>query len=342
MPGESWTAVGISLLPAFFFLQGLWFLDIYRLLGMRRVLTSVGWGTLAAILVLPINTAANNWLGNAYLQLGAPLLEEVLKASILFVWIQRNRIGFLVDAAILGFAIGTGFASAENLLYWQTISGGTTLLWVVRGCGTAMMHGVCTACVAILALALSESKYSRRFQIAASFAPSFAIHIFYNSGLISTTVMAESMIILGVGLMFIVFTLSERMLITWLQKDLNRDIELWDMLRTGDLSGTEAGRYLDRLRTCFSPETMDDLLRLVRISLELRTRAKGEMMLRQHGIDVEPDPALAEDLHTLAKLEQNVGLAGRRALVPLIGGGGRRVWEIERLKETSKKNDGIR
>ena len=31
--------------------------------------------------------------------------------------VHRHRVGFLVDGAILGFAVGAGFAVVENLYY---------------------------------------------------------------------------------------------------------------------------------------------------------------------------------------------------------------------------------
>jgi len=45
----------------------------------------------------------------------SPLIEEALKAMIVVFLIRTRRVGFLVDAAILGFAVGAGFALVENL-----------------------------------------------------------------------------------------------------------------------------------------------------------------------------------------------------------------------------------
>ena len=47
----------------------------------------------------------------------APLVEEALKALWIAVLLRRGRVGFLVDAAILGFAVGAGFALVENVEY---------------------------------------------------------------------------------------------------------------------------------------------------------------------------------------------------------------------------------
>ena len=45
----------------------------------------------------------------------APLIEEALKASIVILLFRTNRIGFLVDAGIIGFTVGAGFSLAENI-----------------------------------------------------------------------------------------------------------------------------------------------------------------------------------------------------------------------------------
>ena len=64
--------------------------------------------------------------------------------------ITTARVGFLVDAAVLGFAVGTGFALFENLTYLRSLTDATVVVWVVRGLGTAMLQGATTAIFAML------------------------------------------------------------------------------------------------------------------------------------------------------------------------------------------------
>ena len=66
--------------------------------------------------------------------------------------VRAHRIGFLVDAAILGFAVGT------DSRWWRTslpalAPDARTGTWIVRGFGTAVMHGGATAIFAILGVA---------------------------------------------------------------------------------------------------------------------------------------------------------------------------------------------
>ena len=51
----------------------------------------------------------------------APIIEESAKAALLVALIASGRVGFLADAAVQGFAIGTGFALFENIWYLQTL-----------------------------------------------------------------------------------------------------------------------------------------------------------------------------------------------------------------------------
>jgi hypothetical protein len=82
----------------------------------------------------------------------SPLLEEALKAAIVLWMVRRHRVAFLVDAAIHGFAVGTGFAVIENLVFWHEHAASSPGVWIARGAGTALMHGGATALVALAAV----------------------------------------------------------------------------------------------------------------------------------------------------------------------------------------------
>ncbi len=73
------------------------------------------------------------------------MIEELLKAAVIVVLMRTHRIGFPVDAAICGFAVGTGFAVVENLYFLHAMPDAGMGTWIVRGFGTAFMHGGVTA-----------------------------------------------------------------------------------------------------------------------------------------------------------------------------------------------------
>src|SRR5450759_3947295 len=65
----------------------------------------------------------------------SPITEELLKGLVVVALIRTHRIGFLVDAAIFGFAVGTGFATVENLYFLHLVPDAGMGTWIVRGLG---------------------------------------------------------------------------------------------------------------------------------------------------------------------------------------------------------------
>ena len=67
-----------------------------------------------------------------------------------------NRIGYKLDAVVSGFAIGAGFSVVENILYLTIFPDYGAGTWLVRGLGTAVMHGTTLALLAAIAHELAE------------------------------------------------------------------------------------------------------------------------------------------------------------------------------------------
>ena len=154
MTGDFFIHALFGLLPVCCFLAALVYLDSYKLIPMRWILAAIGMGCLAVVVSYPINVGVGGLLEIDFVTLTryfAPVIEEMLKAMIIVALIRGNRIGFLVDAAIFGFAVGTGFAIFENLFYLQYSPDMLLGTWIVRGFGTAIMHGGATAVFAIVA-----------------------------------------------------------------------------------------------------------------------------------------------------------------------------------------------
>ena len=63
----------------------------------------------------------------------ALVVEEILKGAVIVALIVRNRIGFLVDAVICGFAVGAGFAAVENVYYLANLPDASPVVWLIRG-----------------------------------------------------------------------------------------------------------------------------------------------------------------------------------------------------------------
>src|SRR3954454_15081869 len=69
---------------------------------------------------------------------------------------RMNRIGYKLDAVIAGFAIGAGFSVVENVIYLLRFPDYGAGTWLVRGVGTAVMHGTTLALLAAIAHEFAE------------------------------------------------------------------------------------------------------------------------------------------------------------------------------------------
>jgi protease PrsW len=330
--------VAVSLLPIPAFLALLRLLDSYKLMSLRRTVRNILVGCAVAAVCYGINTAAFSALsGNDlwYVRFAAPVVEELLKAAWLVWLIRSNRIGFMVDAAISGFAIGAGFALVENLTYLLQLQGDVSpLVWLLRGFGTAMLHGGCTAIAGIVASSLAERHGAQRWSIyLPGLAIAIAIHIAYNAAVLSPIASAAAILVGLPVLLAVVFMQSEASLRRWLGEGLDKDVDLLLTISGGGLSETHAGRYLKALKTSFPPEIVGDMLCLLQLSLELGAKAKGDLLLREMDFEVPPDPTVPARLKELEYLEKSIGTAGRRAMAPLLSRSTRDLWQLHMLRE---------
>jgi hypothetical protein len=109
----------LGLLPVCCFLAALVYLDSYKLVPLKWVVGTIILGCATGVASYPLNWIGLQWLDvgfTAYTRYVAPITEEALKATVIWVLMRNNRIGFLVDAAIFGFAVGAGFAADTELL----------------------------------------------------------------------------------------------------------------------------------------------------------------------------------------------------------------------------------
>ena len=269
---------------------------------------------------------------SSYLNYGAPLVEEILKGSYLVYLVSRQRIAFPVDAAIVGFAVGAGFALQENLLYLSMLPDATLLTWIIRGFGTAIMHGGTTAFFGVAARHLAGHGEGRRPWIfLPGLALAFLVHSFYNQAVLSPVAMTIVIAAAVPVLLTVVFGWSESGLRQWLGEGFDRDVELLAMISTGTFLQTRAGKFLLSLTRAFPASTVADMLCALRIRVELALRVKGDMIKREAGFEVVPDPDTLARLKELKYLEKSIGPTGRLAMAPLLPKGSRDAWQLERL-----------
>ncbi|MFH1143627.1 MAG: PrsW family glutamic-type intramembrane protease [Candidatus Eisenbacteria bacterium] len=325
----------IAILPVVAFLFALWLLDSFKLVRIPAVLAAVGWGVGAAVLCYFANALLLEGAGlstRTYARYVSPLLEEGAKGSYLFLLIRRKKIGFLVDAAILGFAVGAGFGIAENLHYLRAVSGAGLPMLILRGFGTAIMHGGTTSWLGVMSQGFTER---RRSDDILAFGPglllAYLFHSLFNHFPVSPALSAAGVLVVLPAVMILVFRQSEHSLRGWLGIGFDTDAQLLEMIKTGRILESRIGEYLWALKTRFPPSVVADMLCLLQIQTELSMRAKGVLLMREAGFRVERDPGVEERFRELLYLEKSIGKTGRLALQPCHRWSSRDLWQLHML-----------
>ena len=330
-----YVSLAVSTLPVFVFLASLVVLDSYKLVRFRAIVLAIAVGCVAAALSFVINTWVLNSTGvdaGLYRRYGSPFVEEFLKSLFLIYLIRKGRVGFMVDAAIFGFAIGAGFALVENVYFVEALHDSNLLIWIIRGFGPAIMHGGATAVLGIIFKDVSDRSSSGRLAgFFAGFIIAVCVHSFYNHfffGPVKSTVM---IIVLLPVVMITVFRRSENSMRQWLRVGFDSDQELLEMLMSGKLLETPVGAYLGSLQSKFQPEVVVDMICYLRIHVELSIEAKGILLVRQSGFELPPDPSVKEKFAELRSLAKNIGQTGKLALLPFLHTSDRELWQLHML-----------
>ncbi|MCC6350499.1 MAG: PrsW family intramembrane metalloprotease [Candidatus Eisenbacteria bacterium] len=325
--------------PVVVFLLGLRLMDSYKLVHRTLLVLAIAGGVVAALAAFGANSMLLDTLhvpSGILRAWAAPVVEEVLKA-LLVVWlVSTDRVGFVVDAAVVGFAVGTGFALAENLYYANALHDPSIALWLVRGLGTAIMHGTATALFAIFGKGLSD-RWTGAGMLA--FLPgivlAIVVHATFNQ--LSATPLVTTAILLATSpvLLLAAFEYSDRATRDWLAGGFDGEVEMLESILDGAVGETPVGRYLETLRTRFEPLVVADLFCLLTIHLELSLRAKGMLIARSAGVEVPVDDSVRENLLEMAYLEKSVGPTGCLAMLPLRQRSRRDLWQILLLRRAS-------
>lgn len=338
----------ISILPVFIFLAALMYLDSFKLVKISFVLKTILAGCLAAIVSYFINRFLLNNLPvelSTYTRYISPLIEELLKASFIIYLLAKNKIGFMVDAAIYGFAIGAGFAFIENIYYLSSLNQSSLIVWFIRGFGTAVMHGGTTGIFAIITKNISDRKKEfKLFQIIPGILSALiyhyipgllfaiGIHSFFNHFIFSPVSLTMLQLIVLPLIIIYVFNRSEILLKKWMETGMDNDVQLLAQINEGKFSESHVGEYLLSLQNKFTGTVLADMLCMVRIRLELAIKAKGVLLMKEAGIPVVLDDEVKEKLNELKYLEKNIGSTGMLTISPIFHSGKRDLWQLYLLE----------
>ena len=313
-------SVGLALVPALLFLATLILLDSFKLVRPRAVAMAMGAGALAALACVPLHDLlmSSGLTPKMFSRYVAPLTEETAKAVFVIALVRRRQVGFLVDAAVQGFAIGCGFGLLENVFYLRAASHSTPLLWLVRGLGTAMLHGTATGIFAMMARTAADRHPASWFR---AFAPGWliaiVIHSTFNHFVLPPVALTLLLMTLLPLLTLVVFHYSEAATREWVTDGMDLDLGLLELVLSEIFPATRLGQYLEQLRQRFPGHVVADMYCLLRLELELAVQARALLMAREAGLILPPDDDLRMSLQEIDYIQRSIGPTGMIALRPL-------------------------
>ena len=309
----------VALLPAVAFLTVLEQLDSFRLVSLRATLLALAAGGLIAA----SSYFVNQWLMDAlsvdlatYMRVGSPAVEETLKACFVIYLFLHRRIAFLIDAAIMGLAVGTGFALVENIYFLQAFEDAGLGLWIVRGFGTAIMHGAATAIFAVLAQSWTE-RHTRDSALAyvTGLACAIGLHTLFNHLLFAPMIATAAVMMLTPITLFVVFSKSEHRIHDWVTHDRHEHLALLGTMNETYLASPR-GRFITDIVARFDGAEAEDILAYMRVHTELVIRAEDLLLARSEGKSAITAPEDRERFRTLHALEKKIGRMAMLALWP--------------------------
>jgi RsiW-degrading membrane proteinase PrsW (M82 family) len=322
----------VGLLPVLIFLLLLLYMDSYKLVSLRTVIWVILTGAFLPVAGYWINGYAIDFLGwdfQTYSRYAAPVIEEGMKACVMIYLFKTNRIGFLVDSAILGFAVGAGFGVVENFYYLYMASDAQVAVWVVRGFGTAIMHGGTMALFGVMAQTLTE----RRMKInpllyVPGFVVAITIHSLFNH-FPGTPILTTLGTLLSLPPIFLViFEKSARSMHEWLEVDFDEDAMLLEQINSAEFTESRIGRFLQDLKQKFPGIVVVDMLCYLRLYTELALRAKGVLMMRENGLDTPVGERTRAKFEEMRYLEKSIGKTGLLAMSPFLQMTRKDLWQL--------------
>ncbi|ANP46792.1 PrsW family glutamic-type intramembrane protease [Candidatus Viadribacter manganicus] len=341
MDGDLLVKAFVALAPVVLLLVVFDRLDAFNLISAQEILILLGAGGAIAGLSFVANLRVMDGFPigfSAFTRYISPIIEETLKAAPIVYLFARNRVGFKVDAAIAGFAVGAGFSVIENVWYLFTITDANVTAWLVRGFGTAIMHGGATAIFAIISHEMTE----RQAESAAAhyrfnpllFLPGLGaamiIHSVFNHFPEQPIVIMALTLLTAPATIFLALIRSDHATQQWLAADRAAHEQLLAEIRAGHFSATPRGQAIDAIATRLG-EKAADARTYVELKTELILRAEELIHAAQSG---QATTLTDQDRTKFAKLETLELTLGRTTLAALsaqLGFTRNDLWELSRL-----------
>ncbi|MBO7575409.1 MAG: PrsW family intramembrane metalloprotease [Bacteroidales bacterium] len=321
-----------ALLPVVVYIVVVYVLDSFALISVKRLLLLVLCGMAAALACFGLFQLTWTVLPESVSDFVDPVIEEAVKAIPLLILARRKKIAFFIDSVICGAAVGGGFSILENIFYLvlgDELGMGTVLF---RGLEVALIHMGCSAIVAAALMFAVRLDGRRRahleikrrdvwmavFLLLAAPALHVAHNTFHFNPLMQFIAVFGSM----AGLLVWTYQYDGDMIHRWLDKGLDKQVDLFRSIQEGNLSETKTGQFLLSVKDSFSPEMFFDVICYVKLNVELSIAAKSRFMLREAKLDLPLEEEQARNIlaqyEEYRVLEKRLGQSARITIAPVV------------------------
>ncbi|HYD73725.1 MAG TPA: PrsW family glutamic-type intramembrane protease [Candidatus Binatia bacterium] len=318
-------------------------LDVFNLIPMRDIALLTITGVALALFSYFANLSVMDGFPigrTSYSRYVAPVVEETMKAAPIIFLFSRNRLGFKLDAAIAGFAVGAGFSMAENLWYLVALDQTNITDWLVRGFGTAIMHGAATALFAVISHEFSEKQAegaATHYEfLPALFVPgllvAMALHSVFNHFPAQPLIAMVLTLLLAPMTLFLTLARSERATRRWLAADAAAHRQVLDDIRAGRFAESKTGGALRGQIGELRGVSPEDVMAYVELKMELVLRAEELILATHEGAGAAANDADREKFARLDALEHRLGKTVVAAISSRVGFSRNDLYELGRLR----------
>ena len=339
---------GLALVPVLLLLGVFVWLDAFKLMNLHEILVLLLLGGLGALASWPVAGRFLDTLPigfNNYSRFVAPWIEEAIKAVIMIGLFRLNRIGYKLDAVISGFAIGAGFSVIENIIYLIRFPDYTAGTWLVRGLGTAVMHGTTLAILAATAHEFAE----RETREAAGdfdfhlwwFLPGYlaavAIHMTFNQFPDRPMISLMGAAILAPITLIVIFNFGTAEAERWLTAEYAAHQVQLEILRSGKWPESPAGQKIAALAGRLDPESASRIRRYWELQAYLVVEAEETMLEEAAGDVILDKDKVRAAFAELEGLRRALGRSTHTALTALLPFSRNDYWEVSELRQRVSK-----
>jgi hypothetical protein len=204
---------------------------------------------------------------------------------------------------------------------------------MVRGFGTAIMHGGATALFAIIAEVMTERHLKMNpLLYMPGLIVAFLLHSIFNHFPVSPILATAVTLLILPTILFLLFERNETTIHNFLEMDFAAHRRLLKQIEHGEFSGCEAGRFLADMQRKLEGPVAQEMIRYFCVHTELVLSAESILLARERGIDIEIGDGIQAKLKEMHALEKHIGTAGLHTLRPHLQFTAKDMWEIHLLE----------